>query len=428
MAEVNSAVQSHSSWIEYFDEASGLLYYHNEETNETVWEKPEELEGEEDVLEDADPDDPMHWEEYTDSETGKVMFHNNVTGEDTDEKPECLKTDEEKSFKKVWWNPKGYKPSNEFPSTWRQPPKYPACDVEMLKASDMIFNDPYMTIFRVNCWTSNKPQRYKFSLEDIPTTGWMYCFSFFAFARYRQDTHRYDVIQKREPVRSKISPLLLLESGGEKAAKKGETPVVSGRRLLNNEDIGLEKEFHFYGYVDPQEGLMRINVQDMDDPDRHKITPRGPIGYWFQRFHFFAFATHIWNVKEAWEPHRFSVTRDAEQEGWGQCYSFFAFEQRYPGMKKISIHERYDDLGCHRFKFSRGGTHSGWTFVDSFYAFDNPVKGSTRFFVQIDRNPERYRVGMFRALPPWTDHFSFYAYFVPFGHETILNYPNKDSL
>ena len=107
MAEVNSAVQSHSSWIEYFDEASGLLYYHNEETNETVWEKPEELEGEEGVLEDADPDDPMHWEEYTDSETGKVMFHNNVTGEDTDEKPECLKTDEEKSFKKVWWKKNG---------------------------------------------------------------------------------------------------------------------------------------------------------------------------------------------------------------------------------------------------------------------------------------------------------------------------------
>ena len=98
-----------------------------------------------------------------------------------------------------------------------------------------------------------------------------------------------------------------------------------------------------------------------------------------------------------------------------------------PGLKLISVHERNDDAGCLRYKISRGGAHSGWNYVDSFYALDNPVVGTTRFFVQIDRNPERYRIGIDRALPPWTDLFSFYAFFVPYGHEVILNYPNKDA-
>lgn len=423
-------------WEQFFDEASGLPYYHNAKQNVTVWERPEGLEGSgghdvnDQVIAGADPDHPMHWEEYVDDETGQQKFHNNITGEDTEEKPDCLKTDEEKLFKKDWWNPKGYKPSHEFPSTWRQPPKYPACEAEMLSASDMIWNEPHMAIFRINQWTSNKPQRYKLTTEDIPSVGWMYNFSFFAYTRYRPDTHRYEVVQKKRPVRSTISPLLLLETKNTvRNGEKGVAPVVSGRRLLNNEDVGAPKDFSFYAFADPREGLARVNVHDMEDPDRHKVTSRPPIGYWFQRFHFFALPTQIWNVKEAWEPHRFLVTKSPHEfDGWVQCYSFFAFTRLSPGMKVISIHERQDDMGCLRYKISCGGAHSGWSHVDSFYAFDSPVRGTTRFFVQIDRNPERYRIDFFRALPPWTDHFSFYAYFVPFGNEVILNHPNKDSL
>ena len=117
----------------------------------------------------------------------------------------------------------------------------------------------------------------------------------------------------------------------------------------------MPKDFSFYAYVDPKPGLSRINVQDMEDPDRHKITPRPPIGYWFQRLHFFGYSTSIWNVKENWEPHRFNITRDAEQISWYQCYSFFAFDKLAPGLKLISIHERNDDAGCLRYKISRGG-------------------------------------------------------------------------
>ena len=201
-----------------------------------------------------------------------------------------------------------------------------------------------MSIFRINVWTSNKPQRYLFTIEDIPTAGWMYMYSFFAFKRYRPDTHRFDVVQKKNPNRSKISPLLLLAN--EKNSDEKGIPVVTGKRMFNNEDSSMPKDFSFYAYVDPKPGLSRINVQDMEDPDRHKITPRPPIGYWFQRLHFFGYSTSIWNVKENWEPHRFNITRDAEQVSWYQCYSFFAFDKLAPGLKLISIHERNDDAGC----------------------------------------------------------------------------------
>jgi len=80
------------------------------------------------------------------------------------------------------------------------------------------------------------------------------------------------------------------------------------------------------------------------------------------------------------------------------------------------------------YKFSQGGEHSGWERYDSFFAWDVPVRNSTRFYVQISRNPERYRLGMRRALPPWTDVFSFYAYAVPFGTERVFNYPNTKKL
>ena len=343
MAEWDSSTQVHSEWQEYWDDATGKPYYHNPTTGETVWEDPsvdnvaDNNNGNDDDSEkDIDDNDPMHWEELEDPDyPGKKLYHNNKTGETVNEKPDCLKGEEDgPKMTRVWFNPKGYKPSETFPTKWRQPKKYPASNTEMLKASQMVWGDPYMSIFRINVWTSNKPQRYKFTTEDIPTVGWMYMYSFFAFKRYCHDTHRFDVVQKREPVRSKLSPLLLLPADDDKNENNGSNktsddnankiPVVTGRRMFNNEDCKMEKDFSFYAYVDPKPGLSRINVHDMEDPDRHKITPRPPIGYWFQRLHFFGYSTLIWNVKENWEPHRFNVTRDPEQVEWYQCYSFLA--------------------------------------------------------------------------------------------------------
>ena len=69
MAEVHSLNQVHSHWEEYWDEETGMPYYHNHETGETVWKDPTE----DDTAVDAsqkeqqlNDNDPLHWEEIED--------------------------------------------------------------------------------------------------------------------------------------------------------------------------------------------------------------------------------------------------------------------------------------------------------------------------------------------------------------------------
>ena len=71
----------------------------------------------------------------------------------------------------------------------------------------------------------------------------------------------------------------------------------------------------------------------------------------------------------------------------------------------------YPTKQVYRHKLSRGRAHSGWAYVREFYVFDVPVLGTSRIFVQIARRPERYRLDTDRALKPWKDSFSFYAYY-----------------
>ena len=144
MAEVHSLDQAHSQWEEYWDEESGIPYYHNRETGETVWKNPSEEDFAADGLQQEqriNDNDPLHWEEIEDPDyPGKFLYHNNQSGETVSEKPDCLKKDDiVPTMKRVWFNPKGYKPSDKFPTEWRQPKKYPASKAEMLKASQMVW-------------------------------------------------------------------------------------------------------------------------------------------------------------------------------------------------------------------------------------------------------------------------------------------------
>ncbi len=56
------------------------------------------------------------------------------------------------------------------------------------------------------------------------------------------------------------------------------------------------------------------------------------------------------------------------------------------------------------------GTRSGWSIVFTFYAFDVPMPGTTKYAVQIRRDPEECRVYRKMALKPWKDMFVFYAF------------------
>ena len=153
-------------------------------------------------------------------------------------------------------------------------------------------------------------------------------------------------------------------------------------------------------------------------------------------------------------------------------YAFWGFQQPYPGMIRITVLEqafypgnysgdfgdplqedpksynkpkeweanpdpgpimlklRQINTDQHPYqKFSQDNSqHSGWDLLHEFYAWSMPIRGSTRFYVQVARNPTRYRIDLDRALPPWKDTFQFFAYLVKFGDEHILNFPKITSL
>eukprot|EP00946_MAST-07B_sp_MAST-7B-sp1_P000271 g271.t1 len=229
-------------------------------------------------------------------------------------------------------NPKG-RIMGEFPTQWKMPTARIGTEKELDRSSKLIFGDPRATLFRINQWTADKPQRYFFSTEDEPPEeGWDYCFSFFAFSHMGKDTHLFQVQHKREPcLRSKLVRTLITGRNRdlERALREDHKKVCGGDRP------GV-RTLEFFARYEPQPGLMQINCQDMQAPDRHKITPKPPVGYWFQKFPFFAFSASLWNVQEYPDPHSFRIVPQGQSStadpGWEQCYAFWAFDNPFSGM------------------------------------------------------------------------------------------------
>ena len=368
-------------------------------------------------------------------------------------------------------NPKG-RLMGEFPTQWKMPTARIGTDTELDRSSTLIFGDPRATLLRINQWTADKPQRYFFSTEDEPPEeGWDYCFSFFVFSHMGKDTHLFQVQHKRQPcLRSKLVRTLITDRNRdlEQALREDHKKVCGGDRP------GV-RTLEFFARYEPQPGLMQINLQDMQAPDRHKITPKPPVGYWFQKFPFFAFSASLWNVQEYPDPHNFRIVPQGQSStadpGWEQCYAFWAFDNPFSGMIPITVLEqsfypgdysgdfgdptqedpksynkprdwsRSNDPGPIMLKlrqvqadsqayqkFAQDGKHSGWDLLHKFYAFSAPVRGTTRFYVQCARNPTRYRIDLEMALPPWHDCFVFYSWLVKLGDEHVLNFPRVTSL
>ena len=80
-------------WSSHVDESSGHVYYQNNSTGETTWEKPEGFVS----SEKATTKKGSEWAELTDPESGHLYYYNNHTGESRWDKPHDL--DEEVGLK-----------------------------------------------------------------------------------------------------------------------------------------------------------------------------------------------------------------------------------------------------------------------------------------------------------------------------------------
>ena len=134
------------------------------------------------------------------------------------------------------------------------------------KSSAVIFGDSRMMLIRINQWTAEKPQRYFFSTQDTPPEeGWVYCYSFFGMSHPTKDTHLFQIQHKRLPcLRSKLVRTLLVDRNRELEQQliEDHKKVVGG--------LAPNNSLEFFARYAPQNGLVQINCQDMQAPDRHK--------------------------------------------------------------------------------------------------------------------------------------------------------------
>ena len=82
-------------WQEYTDDTTGAVYYYNNQTGETQWDKPRGFDKNWLAIEDAvqlsarsiRKVDAGQWGKYADEESGATYYYNSVTGEKSDTKP-----------------------------------------------------------------------------------------------------------------------------------------------------------------------------------------------------------------------------------------------------------------------------------------------------------------------------------------------------
>ena len=343
-----------TSWIQEYDETSGCFYYINASTQETTWDEPPDFSasydggGESIYTENSSIGGDTFYggkseydfeDELRNGGGGSSVLDENIsnkfsgsmsmTQSDTlSAIPENMSTTLAgssalsapsavvglTSIKGI--NPKGRR-MGEFPTEWKLPKMGLGNDTVLDKAALSIFGDSRMTLLRINQWTADKPQRYFFSTEDTPPEkGWDYCYSFFGYSHPTKDTHLFQIQHKREPcLRSKLVRTLMVDRNRELEQEllKDHKKVVGGYK---------NRTLEFFARYNPQNGLVKINIQDMQAPDRHKITYKPPVGYWFQKYPLYAFACTLWNVQEYPEPHNFRIVPQGQSStadpGWEQ--------------------------------------------------------------------------------------------------------------
>mmetsp|Transcript_2115 Transcript_2115/g.4028 ORF Transcript_2115/g.4028 Transcript_2115/m.4028 type:complete len:494 (+) Transcript_2115:3955-5436(+) len=325
----------------FYDSASGYDYYIDFRSGQSYWEIPKVLGG-----------FGLEYHEYLQQDED---YYNEVkeSKEDFVEEEESWILDE-------------YPPA-QVPSTsktiynaWRQ----------IMPEEE---NPNNAKLFRVDVYTSNSPQRCcivkssdlvgvlreheAYTKEELDTLGneheeWTYSLSFFAFDAKVPGSTRYTVWTNPRPYRSSIS-----------IEVEDEEPPLTKVARDNSDWI---RRFDFWAYYSPVQQAIRLNVQQVLNPMRFRVTEDRPKrGGWKQMLCFFAYPTvRLATLDSVGCPKhmvrsKFSVFSDTsykeihppvygldieEKNGirqeWCRRFEFVGFKSRFPGTMRYTVLEK----------------------------------------------------------------------------------------
>ncbi|GBG32776.1 Hypothetical Protein FCC1311_090012 [Hondaea fermentalgiana] len=291
------------------------------------------------------------------------------------------------------------------------------------------------------CLFVNQSNLVAFCGDESDATEWKYALSFFAYTKSMPGSTRYSVWSACRPFRCKVC-MEQTETDGDSTAERHR---------------GWQRRFEFHAFYSPLQGAIRLNVQQVPNPLRHRISEMASArGGWDQLFSFFAYPTIRQAVYEAvycepalersmikampvqdspfLHPPIDQIEYDPEGDpelttSWCRKFEFIGFKSRYPGTVQFTVLQRFEpllqdenmskeekkyaeDVHFPIFKLAQEGQGdiAGWTPVTEFFAFPLPIPGTTRFYFKVARKPTRFRVTLHDHIGPWLTLFSFYAY------------------
>jgi len=340
-------------WVEVLDENSGQVYFFNENTGETSWERPSEMVlavgGTEDAFTldftvpevvnmiDAAKGARTIWDRLTsvfpEATSISPLVRINVLEPLADPKPARQRFTRQEADEVDWGTSLVFFAFTEpMPHSERllveenAHPRRSRLSMARVKfqrdiskwhavLSDSFFGFPqhYQGASEFHVDWSSGPDRYMITREILPTMGWKRQFQFYAYA-----ANKFHVLQSLKPVAYKI-------------VKGYYIPAENGWKCL----------FGFYAFEDQVPGSNKYYVQFQDDP-------------------FFRI--------------RMGVARSVHL-GWKDCLEFYALDVPIVGTTRISVHYNVrsidsEDIYPEQHKLALTTHTSGmWEHLFDFYAF-----------------------------------------------------------